>query len=76
MIRLVIHADRCKDCGLCVAACPQGHLAPAAGLNAIGYHPVGEVEGTRCTGCGFCVLMCPDQVLELYRVKEGGDGVA
>lgn len=71
MIKLVIHADRCKDCGLCMAACPQKHLKTAESLNALGYHPIAEDEATQCTGCSLCTLMCPDQVLEIYRVKEG-----
>ena len=33
-----VHADRCQECGLCVATCPEGAitLAPEAGPSAPG----------------------------------------
>jgi 2-oxoglutarate ferredoxin oxidoreductase subunit delta len=71
MIRLVIHAERCKNCGLCVAACPQGNLVVSDATNEIGYHPVGQCDEEKCTGCGLCAVMCPDLCFSIYRVKEG-----
>jgi 2-oxoglutarate ferredoxin oxidoreductase subunit delta len=67
--RVVIDADRCKGCALCVSACPPGVLVMAPGLiNAHGYHPAELVDPSgRCTGCGLCAVICPDVCLTVYR---------
>jgi 2-oxoglutarate ferredoxin oxidoreductase subunit delta len=70
MIRLVIHAERCKNCGLCQAVCPQGNLRASESLNDAGYHPTAQCDEAECTGCGLCALMCPDVCFEIYRVAE------
>lgn len=63
-----IASQRCKGCGLCIAACPQHVLAFADVLNAQGYHPVMLVEDLHtCTGCALCALVCPDVALTVYR---------
>jgi 2-oxoglutarate ferredoxin oxidoreductase subunit delta len=74
MIKLVIDRERCKNCGLCIAVCPQKNLQPAAGMNDAGYHPTEQCEDGKCTGCGLCALMCPDLAFTIYRVKDGVKG--
>jgi coenzyme F420 hydrogenase subunit beta len=47
----VIDADRCVQCGTCVAACPSDSLGVGrSGLPAL---------VKMCTGCGLCWDMCP-----------------
>ncbi len=63
---VLIAADRCKGCELCIPACPPGVLSMSVEKNALGYlYPV-LAEG--CTGCTACALVCPDYVFEVYRI--------
>ncbi|MCZ7545036.1 MAG: 4Fe-4S binding protein [Anaerolineae bacterium] len=67
-----IHKDRCKGCGLCVAACPKGVIALAEDqVNAHGYHParLEDPEG-ECTGCAICAVACPDVCITVYRMPK------
>jgi 2-oxoglutarate ferredoxin oxidoreductase subunit delta len=66
-IPLVIAADHCKGCELCVAACPKAVLAlDHERVNALGYHPVALVDPGACTSCAFCARVCPDCVFEVW----------
>lgn len=65
---VVIRAERCKGCELCVTACPQGVLRLSEAYNASGYHPVMLVEEEKsCTGCAVCTVVCPEAVFTVYR---------
>lgn len=54
-----IEADLCKECGLCVEACPVGVLKISESFNKMGFHPA-EYIGEGCTGCGICFYICPE----------------
>ena len=71
MARGAIHIDkdRCKGCGLCVAACPQKVLAFSGEFNQSGYNVVYAATPENCTGCAFCALTCPDVAIEVFREK-------
>ena len=62
---VVIAAERCKGCELCVPACPPRVLRMSATRNAIGAQVPELLPG--CTGCGACLLVCPDFCFEVYR---------
>ncbi len=69
--RVVIQADDCKGCGLCVDACPVNVLDFADGLNAMGYRPA-RYTGAGCTGCGTCFYTCPEpRAITVIRNVEG-----
>ncbi len=71
---VVVHPDRCKGCGLCLSACPQGVLKlDEDDLNTKGYHPIAYLDPEhRCTGCGLCAVICPDVVFDVFRYSSAG----
>lgn len=46
----------CRDCGLCVALCPQGAIS-RKDLGNGDFEMV--VDDQECIGCGFCAAGCP-----------------
>ncbi|MDY6953981.1 MAG: FAD-dependent oxidoreductase, partial [Thermodesulfobacteriota bacterium] len=46
----------CRDCGVCVAICPQGAISRKANGDK-DFEMV--VDPERCIGCGFCAGACP-----------------
>lgn len=66
---IVIDAERCKGCHLCVHACPKGIIAPASHTNQKGYilAEVIAAKAQECTGCTACALICPDAAISVYR---------
>ncbi len=69
--RVLIQADDCKGCGLCVDACPVSVLEFADGLNSMGYRP-SHYKGVGCTGCGTCFYTCPEpRAITVVRNVEG-----
>jgi 2-oxoglutarate ferredoxin oxidoreductase subunit delta len=58
---VLIDAERCKGCALCVAACPKGILAlDETRVNVQGYHPVHITNPDACTSDAHCARVCPD----------------
>ena len=74
---IVLDAERCKGCELCIPACPPRVLRMSSLRNSAGYLLPELLEG--CTGCSACLLVCPDFCFDVYQldvpasksVKEG-----
>lgn len=54
----------CRDCGICVAVCPQAAIRRMP-LVPEGYEY--RVDENRCIGCGFCAGACPCGVWNLVE---------
>ena len=56
---VIIHAENCKACGLCIAFCPKKVLKKGTAINILGYEAT-EYVGEGCIGCGTCFYVCPE----------------
>jgi len=52
---------KCKDCGICVAVCPEAAISRKE--TNTGYEYV--VDEEKCIGCGFCKGACPCGIWDL-----------
>lgn len=67
---IIVNADRCKGCQLCVEACPQHVIALAPRrVNVHGYPYVEAARLDQCIGCASCGIVCPDGCITVYRKK-------
>jgi 2-oxoglutarate ferredoxin oxidoreductase subunit delta len=67
--RIIIDPDRCKGCGLCIAACPHHLLQFGHKPNRQGQLPVELVANGEqsCTSCACCARSCPDVAISVFR---------
>ena len=65
--RIVIRAELCKECDMCMKCCKQGRIKKEKKYNAKGYLPaVFEDPEGKCTACRICALVCPEVAIEVY----------
>ena len=60
-----IDTERCKGCGLCVAACPRNNIRMSDDLNEEGHPYAVLVDPANCNFCTMCGRMCPDIAIEI-----------
>ncbi len=56
-MRLNVHNNRCKGCGICVAFCPKRILK----INEVEKMEI--MDEAQCIGCKQCELRCPDYAI-------------
>lgn len=70
--KVVIDAERCKSCGLCIAVCPKHSIEISTESNQSGYFPA-KAKNIDCTACGRCAIVCPEGIIEIS--KEEADRI-
>ncbi len=66
---IVVDNEKCKGCGLCVAACPTKVIDLHPDENGKGYHYAYMKEPEACIGCASCATVCPDSVISVYKIN-------
>ncbi|MDD5824039.1 MAG: 4Fe-4S binding protein [Firmicutes bacterium] len=61
-VQPVFHADKCKQCLLCVPVCPDSSI-PVMDYKRM------DFDFDHCKGCGICVKSCPFGAIEMEGVK-------
>jgi NADPH-dependent glutamate synthase beta subunit-like oxidoreductase/ferredoxin len=68
--QVMLDADRCIVCGLCVDVCPEGCLSIEPGPDTAGGAWRFALDETACLRCGLCVARCPAEALSLVHAAE------
>jgi 2-oxoglutarate ferredoxin oxidoreductase subunit delta len=66
---IVVDAEKCKGCEVCVVNCPTNTIALAKDVNGKGYNYAYPATPDNCIGCANCAMVCPDGVITVYKTK-------
>lgn len=65
--KIIIDADRCKGCLICIEKCPKAEIRLGGKINKFGYNIVEFKGAGTCTACAICSLVCPDAAIEVIE---------
>ncbi len=61
MPRIIIDTDKCKNCGICMAVCPNHLIGESDTANKFGVVTAEfKDKDNKCTGCAMCAISCPE----------------
>jgi 2-oxoglutarate ferredoxin oxidoreductase subunit delta len=66
---IVVDAEKCKGCEVCVVSCPTGTIELNKEVNGKGYNYAYPANPDLCIGCANCAMVCPDGVITVYKTK-------
>jgi 2-oxoglutarate ferredoxin oxidoreductase subunit delta len=69
---VVIDAERCTGCNICVDLCPQHCLKLGEAVNSHDYRIAILAPAEDCTGCEICGWACPHWAIDVFRELKPG----
>ena len=72
---IVVDADRCTGCGLCIPFCKPDVIRIGSMINGVGDHQM-EIFRAGCTGCEMCAVVCPDIAIDVFADRPAGGRAA
>ena len=76
VVRIIVDAEKCKACELCVKFCPKGFMRLSEATNRRGFHIAECTDLEACTACAACAVMCPDTAIEITVEEHEADSAA
>ena len=58
-MKIVVDAEKCNSCGLCVDACPVGAIS-LSGETAVIDHDICDLDG-------ICIPVCPTEAIDFLE---------
>jgi pyruvate ferredoxin oxidoreductase delta subunit len=59
VFRPVVEKEKCNECGLCAAYCPDAAISENL-----------EIDLIYCKGCGICSNECPKKAIVMVREEK------
>ena len=68
--KIIIDADRCKGCLVCIEECPKMEIRLGEKINKSGYNIVEFKASGGCNACTLCAIVCPDAAIEVIQLVD------
>lgn len=70
MTKIVIDAEFCKGCNLCVHVCPKGALQKGTEARSSKGYLMPVTDPGKCVLCRMCETVCPDFSVTVLEEDE------